>query len=282
MGDLLPGNRLAQPLAQGGFVFLAKTRACRRDIPSSTGSFKRSSRSRPCTGERCKFPPICRQFCSASSCLPDARVLDVAAGSGLLARAFARRAKEVVAVDITPEMLAGGREAATREGHQKHHLHASRSRIAAIRRRLVRPRGDALLTPSHRRTAARRQRNGARRARTRTRALDRHARPRRSRSCTTCERDRTPPGSLTCLDPTWSQLQGFPISAGATIVEAYTHDRMRELEDWIDMSGSEIREELRAAFEADLAGGEPTGLEPYREDGVIRFRHPLGIVLARA
>ncbi len=213
---------------------------------------------------------------------PDARVLDVAAGSGLLARALARRAKEVVAVDITPEMLAGGREAATREGlgnitfmqaeaeslpfedgsfdlvvtrFSLHHI-AEPQRVVDEMARVARGRGRVLLID-----------------------MLVHEDPDFAQRANAIERRRDPSHAWT---PTWPQLQGWATTAGANIVEAYTQDRVRELEDWIDMSGSEIRDELRAAFEADLAGGEPTGLAPYREDGTIRFRHPLGIVLARA
>ena len=43
------------------------------------------------------------------------RVLDVAAGSGLLARALAPRVHSVEAIDLTPEMLAEGRYCAARD-----------------------------------------------------------------------------------------------------------------------------------------------------------------------
>jgi ubiquinone/menaquinone biosynthesis C-methylase UbiE len=46
----------------------------------------------------------------------DSEVLDVAAGTGLLFRAVSPRVGRVVALDITPEMLAEGRPAASREG----------------------------------------------------------------------------------------------------------------------------------------------------------------------
>jgi len=214
---------------------------------------------------------------------PEARVLDVAAGSGLLSRALASRAKEVVAVDITPEMLAGGREAAAREGianitfmqaeaealpfedgsfdlvvtrFSLHHI-AEPQRVVNEMVRVARGRGRVLLIDM----------------------LVPDDDPNLAQRANAIERRRDPSHAWT---PTWSQLQGWASTAGANVVEAYTQERTRDLDDWIKMSGSEIREELLAAFEADLAGGEPTGLEPYREQGAIRFRHPLGIVLARA
>ena len=47
---------------------------------------------------------------------PDDVCLDVAAGTGLVARALAARAATVVAVDITPAMVQAGAEQARREG----------------------------------------------------------------------------------------------------------------------------------------------------------------------
>ncbi|MGH7715534.1 MAG: class I SAM-dependent methyltransferase [Vulcanimicrobiaceae bacterium] len=214
---------------------------------------------------------------------PDARVLDVAAGSGLLSRALARRAKEVVAVDITPEMLDRGREAAQREGignvfftegaaealpfedgsfdlvvtrFSLHHIDDPQ-RVVNEMVRVARGRGRVLLIDM----------------------LVPEDDPDLAERANAIERRRDPSHAWT---PTFPQLQAYPMAAGATLVEAYTRERTRDLDDWIKMSGSEIRDELRAAFEAELSGGPPTGLAPYRENGAIRFQHPLGIVLAQA
>jgi len=282
VGDLLPGNRLAQPLVQGGFGF------CRKDagMPPRYSEQHRLVQSKfsqqAVHWGAMTVPQDLQAILERIELSPEARVLDVAAGSGLLGRALARRAREVLAVDITPEMLEAGRDAAAREGIDNitfvqaeaeslpfdegsfdlvvtrfslHHI-AEPQRVVNEMVRVARGRGRVLLidmlVPDDAELA---------------------------RRANELERRRDPSHAWTA---TWSQLQAFPASAGATIVEAYTQDRTRDLEDWIDMSGSEVRDELRAAFEADLAGGEPTGLEPYREDGAIRFRHPLGIVLARA
>lgn len=47
---------------------------------------------------------------------PHFRVLDVGAGTGLLARALSPHVADVVALDLTPEMLEAGKQAAEREG----------------------------------------------------------------------------------------------------------------------------------------------------------------------
>jgi SAM-dependent methyltransferase len=52
----------------------------------------------------------------AAACRPDERVLDLGCGAGHTALAIAPRVREVVAVDVTPEMLAVGRGLARERG----------------------------------------------------------------------------------------------------------------------------------------------------------------------
>ena len=227
------------------------------------------------------IPDDLREILERVEVKPETRVLDVAAGSGLLSRALARRAKEVVALDITAAMLEHGREAAQREGignvtftegaaeslpfgdssfdlvvtrFSLHHIDDPQ-RVVNEMVRVARGRGRVLLidmlVPDP--------------------DLDSRA--------NAIERRRDPSHAWT---PTFPQLQAYAVNAGATLIEAYTRLRTRELDDWIKMSGSDVRDELRAEFEAELAGGPPTGLSPYRENGAIHFHHPLGIVLAQA
>jgi ubiquinone/menaquinone biosynthesis C-methylase UbiE len=209
-------------------------------------------------------------------------VLDVAAGSALLARVLARRAKEVVATDITTAMLERGREAAEREGTANirfveapaealpfadgsfdlvvtrfslHHI-TEPQRVVDEMVRVARGRGNVLLidmlVPDD---------------------------PELADAANAIERKRDPSHART---PTWTELKGFLEHAGATIMNSFTQDRTQDLDDWIELSGSEIRDDLRSAFEEELSGGAPTGLQAYREDGAIRFHHPLGVVVARA
>ena len=71
---------------------------------------------------------------------PGQRVLDVAAGTGTSALPATRRGAEVIATDLTPELLDVGRAAAAAEGLRTH-LADRRRRGAAVRRWRVR-RGD--------------------------------------------------------------------------------------------------------------------------------------------
>jgi ubiquinone/menaquinone biosynthesis C-methylase UbiE len=213
---------------------------------------------------------------------PGSRVLDVAAGSALLGRALANRAAEVVAVDITPEMLARGREAAERDGitnvtfveaaaealpfedgsfdlvvtrFSLHHI-TEPQRVVNEMVRVARGRGRVLvidmIAPED--TELAKTANAIERRRDRSHAW-------------------TAP---------FSQLKGYVEAAGATIVDAFTQDRTRDLDEWIALSHEENKNELRAAFEDELAGGTPTGLSAYREGESIHFHHPLGVIVARA
>ena len=213
---------------------------------------------------------------------PDARVLDVAAGSALLSRALAPRVHEVVATDITAAMLARGREAAQREGISNitfveaaaealpfddgafdlvmtrfslHHI-TEPQRVVNEMTRVARGRGQVLV-------------------------IDMLVEddPVLSERANAIERLRDPSHAWT---PTFSQLRGYVETAGGKIVDSFLQERTRDLDDWIKLSGEEVRDELRAVFEAELNGGDKTGLRPFRDGDAVRFAHPLGIVLARA
>lgn len=208
------------------------------------------------------------------------RALDVAAGSGLLSRALAPRAREVVAVDITPAMLDNAREAAAREGitnirfvegaaeslpfpvgefdlavtrFSLHHIADPQHAVAEMVR-VVRNGGRIaiidLLAPEDDELGAR------------SNALER----------------RRDPSHATTLS--WVQLQTIVERTGAKIFDVYTQDRVRDLEDWLDLAGAADREGLREVFEREIAGGEATGLQPFRDGVAIRFHHPIGVIVA--
>lgn len=281
MGDWVPGNRFAQPLVQGGFAFFAKT----ANLMGYSEQHRLVREKFTQQAERWGHMQVADDLQTILGRIPlrgDARVLDVAAGSALLSRALAPRVAEVVAIDITAAMLERGREAAEREGISNiafveaaaealpfedgtfdlvvtrfslHHI-AEPQRVVDEMVRVARGRGRVLLidmlVPDDAELAAR---------------------------ANALERLRDPSHAWT---PTWPQLRGYLESAGATIVDAFTQERTRDLDEWIALAGEDVREELRAAFEAELHGGEPTGLSPFREGSAIRFAHPLGIVLGQA
>src|SRR4051795_631540 len=65
------------------------------------------------------FGPLAQQVLAATDVPPGARVLDIACGSGILARTLARQmspAGHVTGFDMSPTMLAAARRAADEEG----------------------------------------------------------------------------------------------------------------------------------------------------------------------
>lgn len=213
---------------------------------------------------------------------PDARVLDVACGTGLLARALSVRAREIVAVDITPAMLARGREAAEREGitnvefveapaealpfadssfdlvvtrFSLHHI-AEPQRVVDEMLRVAHNRGRVaiidLLAPDDAALALRQNE---------------------------IENLRDPSHTKTLR---WGELRELVEEAGATIVDEFTVEEERELDAWIALAGKEKEPELRAFFEEELRGGAPTGFRPFRRGEAVFFEHPWGVIVARA
>jgi hypothetical protein len=91
------------------------------------------------------------------------------------------------------------------------------------------------------------------------------------------ERRRDPSHATTL---SWTQLRAIVEQSRASVVDSYTRDRVRDLEDWLDLAGATDLEELRAVFERELAGGEETGLRPFRDGSAIRFHHPIGVIIA--
>ena len=212
----------------------------------------------------------------------DGRVLDVAAGSGLLSRALAQRVREVVAVDITAAMLEGGREAAKREGISNiHFVEASAEALpfegGAFDLAMTRFSLHHIAEPQ----GAVNEMVRVTRGRGQVLVIDMLV-PDDGALATRANQIEQLRDASHAWTPTWSQLKGYLETAGATIVDAFTQERTRDMEEWIALAPSGVYPELRAAFEAELNGGPPTGLRAYREGNAIRFHHPLGIVIARA
>jgi ubiquinone/menaquinone biosynthesis C-methylase UbiE len=207
----------------------------------------------------------------------DDLVLDVAAGTGHVARRFAPQVRAVVAVDATAAMLERGWIEAKRAALRNivftradatelpfvdgsfdvvvsrfalHHFEDPAVPIAEMRR-VLRPGGrlavaDMICDPD----------------------------PAIAETQNHLERLRDP--SHTRMLP----LDELADLVGGTDVEF--RDVERSLEPWLAQSqtGAEAAEEIRAALRADLAGGEPTGFRPRQVGGDPRFLHTMASVIA--
>src|SRR3954452_16575980 len=192
-------------------------------------------------------------------------VLDVAGGAGHLDRALAARGRQFVVVDLTPEMLAAGRDGAEEEGAANilfvqadaaalpfadrsfdlvwsrfafHHMPAIEPVLAEMRR-VCRPDGRIALLDIV--------------------ALDEAVAAEHVR----LEVLRDPSHTRHFTE---AQLTESFTGAGIELTRSLATEYRMDTEGWLDqaLTGDHARAEIVAALEAEVAGGAPTGLRPVR------------------
>lgn len=209
-------------------------------------------------------------------------VLDVAAGTGLLARAIAPHVQRVVASDITPEMQSLGAYEAEQEGitniafepgeaenlpypdsvfdmvvtrFSVHHFLEPQAVIAEMGR-VCRPGGRVavidMTAPEQEELAARYNELEHKRDRTHTRALSAR------------------------------ELRMIVEDAGLKITGRYDREVEVNLERWLD--SAEVvppeRGQILAAINQELEGSTETGLRPFVREGERMFKHLWEMVVA--
>ena len=201
--------------------------------------------------------------------------LDVAAGTGLVARELAPLVKTVVALDSTPEMLEQGRQQAATAGLANLEFESGDAQLlpypddsfdqvtcrlgmhhffdpqvqAKEMARVCRPGGQVAIidiTSTEDEAAA-----------TLHNRLERLRDPSHTRALTAGE------------------LTNVAEQAGLEIRRSGRLDAGRNLSDWLDLTDTpeEARREVTQALEADLIGGPITGMMPYTEKGQLMFQH---------
>ena len=214
---------------------------------------------------------------------PERRALDVAGGTGLLARAVAGELHSVVVLDLTPAMLDQGRAAAISEGAANvlflrgdakglpfpeasfdivmtrfslHHIPDPHQVIAEMKR-VVAPAGqvaviDLVVSDSAAQAAE-------------------HNRLERLRD----------PSHVLCLDR--SGLRSLLTSAGLNIVRSDTREQEVELDDWLALTETAAgpAQQIRHALERELQGGSATGMRPFQRDGRLCFTQTALALLGR-
>ncbi|MEU8341278.1 Methyltransferase domain-containing protein [Actinomadura meyerae] len=202
-------------------------------------------------------------------------VLEVAAGTGIVSRAIARRVRHVTALDLTPAMLAEGKRGADRDGltnvtfthgdatalpyldrsftlvMTRFSLHqtADPAAVVAEMARVSRP-GAALVVADLVRP------EGA------------EGDPDR------IERLRDPSHGTVLTE---ARIADLVAAAGAEVKRTETFDHVRPLDPWLEFSGTpaEAAAQIRRELEEELAGGPATGMRPSVMDGVLHFTHTL-------
>ena len=206
---------------------------------------------------------------------PHFRVLDVAAGTGLVARQMAPNVAAAVALDATPEMLAQGRQQSEAEGNANvtfdhgdaanlpypdnsfhlvacrlgmHHFENPRLQLQEMVR-VCHPGGSVVLidiTTSDDSAAA-----------------ATHNRLERLRD----------PSHTTAF--TSDGLLALVQAAGLEISLSDRFAAHRPLDDWMDLTATPLDTRVAIAEELrqELDDGSPTGMHPFQEDGQLMFRH---------
>lgn len=213
---------------------------------------------------------------------PGDTVLDVASGTGHIGRAVAARARYVVAMDLTPEMLHHGKAEADATGIRNilfelgdaahlpyldasfdlittrfaiHHFENPQIQLAEMIR-VCRPGGrigivDLLTVPD---TAVAQEHNRLERL-----------------------RDHTHVEALSLAG-----LANLLEQSGLQVVRHSTRDIELAFDPWIAsaQTSQEPAEQIRAALQAELNGGPSTGMRPFMRDSKLWFTHVWVVIIA--
>jgi ubiquinone/menaquinone biosynthesis C-methylase UbiE len=210
------------------------------------------------------------------------RVLDVACGPGIVTAALAATATEVVAFDLTPEMLVKARERCAKAGRTNvafqegsatslpfadasfdaavtrlsfHHFVEPRDVLAEMLR-VVKPGGVVAVADV-----------------VSTEAPDKAA----VQNAIETLRD---PSHVRMLPA--SELLALFASTGAAIVQQEAWDKPRELEEWFGIVANPERvAPLRVVVRALAQTGEDAGIDLAIRDGAVRFVHHWRLIVAR-
>jgi ubiquinone/menaquinone biosynthesis C-methylase UbiE len=214
---------------------------------------------------------------------PHLAVLDVAAGTGHLGRAIAPFVRQVVASDLTPEMLATGKAAAEEAAISNvifergdaaalphldgsfdlvvnrfavHHFEDPGRPVAEMVR-VCRPGGHVAivdLVTTDDELAGRQNELERMRDPSHTRALDA------------------------------AELAALLQAAGATVERETARDEQLDVERWLTQSNTpaDAAERIRNTLAEELAGGPATGMRPVQDDDRLRLTQRWAILVAAA
>ena len=215
-------------------------------------------------------------------CEPGAAVLDVAGGTGHVARAYADAAALAVVLDLTREMLATGQREAEAADQQNllfvlgdaarmpfldesfdlvvsrfavHHFAQPADQIGEMAR-VCRPGGRVAIIDLI--------------------AADEPLAAKQN----LLERMRDPSHTRALSVPELSELMEC---AGTAIVHQAIHDQALSVERWLSQAEAspETGKSIRTALQAELEGGEPTGLRPLIHEDELQLTQRWAILVAR-
>ena len=214
---------------------------------------------------------------------PDRTALDVAGGTGLLARSVAAGLKNAFVLDLTPAMLEQGRAAAAAENAQNiTFLRGDAKRLpfrdASLDIVMTRfslhhiPDPQAVIVEMKRVSAA-----GGQIAVTDLISSDD---PADAAEHNRLERLRDP-SHVRCL--TRQELERLLTASGLTLVRSDAREQELALDDWLALTqpSADITRQIGDRLEKELHGGPPTGMRPFTRDGRLMFIQTALAILAK-
>ena len=214
---------------------------------------------------------------------PADTVLDVAGGTGLVARALAPSVRSATVVDTTDAMLEAGRDGAASEGLSNvEFVHgdaedlpfADRSFSLVVTRFSLHHFEDPapMLDEMVRVTAVP--------GRIVVKDLVSSKDPKLAERQDAVERLRD---DSHVRMPTEGAVAGWLEQRGAEVVTAELRTFDRPLEPWLAQSVTppDLAEQVRSLLRTELDGGEPTGMRPHLQDGELWFRQTWETTVAR-
>jgi ubiquinone/menaquinone biosynthesis C-methylase UbiE len=212
---------------------------------------------------------------------PHFEVLDVAAGTGHLARAIAPHVQRVVGLDLTPEMLAQGQREAERQGltnvmfepgEAEHLGYANEAFDLVVTRFSLHHFVDARGPLQEMTRVCRRGGSVA--------VIDIISPDDPSVALTYNHLERLrDPSHVRAL--TADELQRLMSTTGLRIVRTSSRDVEVHLNRWMELTcaAPDARETIRQALTQDLQGLKTTGMRPYMGDQELKFLHAWIVVV---
>lgn len=217
------------------------------------------------------FLPLEKEFC----------VLDVAAGTGHLSRAIAPQVREVIAMDITPEMLAEAREETARkklnnikfeEGNAERlpyeadhfDLVASRLSIHHFENPIVQLQEMVRVCKPNHRVAI----------------IDLLAPEdeKLARTYNDLERLRDPSHTVALSK---NRMEKLFADVGIAVERIETTDVEVDFQRWVQMTGTKVEslEALKEKLMKDIPGGSETGMRPFMINNSLKFLQVWSVVI---